>query len=78
MKLVDGIEHKTYQISEIHLNTKLAKRLEILGAYQDSSITVWQKKRSGTMIVMIRGIRWAIGRAIALGIEVREAAADGE
>lgn len=69
MKLYEGLKGETYLVREVMLEEKLTRRLEALGVNEKTRITILNKKRSGTLIVKVRGTRLALGRGIAAGIE---------
>lgn len=60
-----------YRVDGIELNDKIKRRLEILGMTKNTVISVLNKKRTGTLIIKIRGTRFALGRSITDGIVVR-------
>lgn len=60
------------------MENRLARRLEALGVNEYTKVTVLNKKKSGTLIIMVRGTRLALGEKIADGIEVRDIAAVAE
>jgi len=66
--LVQATPGKTYRVLDIRLETIVERRLEILGMTKGASISVLNKKRSGSMIIKIRGTRFAIGKKFAEGI----------
>ena len=61
-----------YLIEEMKLPQKTDKRLEALGMTHGTKIQVINTKDRGTMIVKVRGTRFAIGRDISANIEVTE------
>lgn len=61
------------QVSLISLPSAMKRRLHILGLTEGTEITVMRKKRCGTMIVKVRGVRYALGQSAAEGIFVKEA-----
>ncbi|MBO5666609.1 MAG: FeoA domain-containing protein [Firmicutes bacterium] len=61
-----------YLIEEMKLPQKTEKRLEALGMTHGTKIQVINTKDRGTMIVKVRGTRFAIGRDISANIEVTE------
>lgn len=82
MTLSDAAPGSTYLVSGLELPLDLARRLGALGLIEDSEVLVLRKKsrdikRSGAMIINVRGTRFAVGGAIARHINVREAEADG-
>ena len=70
MVLANGVKNNTYYIGKVSLPLKTAKRLEVLGMTTGAQITVLNKK-SSALIVTVRGTRFALGRTIAGGIEIR-------
>lgn len=60
------------KISCIKLRDDTARRLEMLGLTQKTPVQLLNKKKSGAVIVKVRGTRFAFGREIAEGIEVSE------
>ena len=71
MMLSDGSVGMDYRVDGIELNDKIKRRLEILGMTKNTVISVLNKKRTGTLIIKIRGTRFALRRSIADGIVVR-------
>lgn len=63
---------KAYEIQTMTLPSVIEKRLQALGMTLGSVITVLNNKNRGTLIVKVRGTRFAIGRSITSRIEVRE------
>ena len=61
-----------YIINEMRLPQKTEKRLEALGMTHGTKIQVIKTKDRGTMIVKVRGTRFAIGRDISANIDVTE------
>ena len=62
----------TYIIDDMRLPQKTEKRLEALGMTHGTKIQVINTKDRGTMIVKVRGTRFAIGRDISANIDVTE------
>jgi ferrous iron transport protein A len=73
MKLHEGEIGKTYIVYHVTVKEAINRRLEALGVNELTSITLMNKKGSGTVIVKVRGTRLAFGRRISEGIEIREA-----
>lgn len=63
---------KEYTVTGMWLDKKLARRLETLGMTKGCKINVMRKKASGTMVIKIRGTRFAMGGRITPGIAVEE------
>ena len=61
-----------YIIDDMRLPQKTQKRLEALGMTHGTKIQVINTKDRGTMIVKVRGTRFAIGRDISANIDVTE------
>lgn len=72
MKLQKGKKENTYIIEELFLPIQTEKRLEALGMTKGTPVEVLNRKRSGTMIVRVRGTRFALGSGITGKIEVAE------
>ena len=60
------------RVETICLPFAMSRRLHMLGLTKGTQITVMRKKRCGTMIVKVRGVRYALGAACAAGIFVGE------
>ncbi|MCR5847512.1 MAG: FeoA domain-containing protein [Lachnospiraceae bacterium] len=63
---------KEYTVERILLENNISRRLEALGINEGTPIVALTRKRSGAMIVKIRGTRLALGRHITSNIEVKE------
>ena len=74
MKLAEIKKDTQYLVEEIRLELATKRRLESLGMTEGSKIYVMRKKRNGAVIIKIRGTRFALGREIVSGIQVRERA----
>lgn len=74
MKLAETKKDTQYLVEEIRLELATKRRLESLGMTEGSKIYVMRKKRNGAVIIKIRGTRFALGREIVSGIQVRERA----
>ena len=70
MKLADGKKGGIYTVADIKLEDNEKRRLEILGLNHGAKIEILEAKKSGSMIVKIRGTRYAIGKKFAFGILV--------
>ncbi|MEG2452868.1 MAG: FeoA domain-containing protein [Clostridium sp.] len=73
MKLYEGEIEKDYIVQSVMLEERLTRRLEALGVNEHTKVTILNKKKSGTLIIKVRGTRLALGQKIADGIEIREA-----
>ena len=69
MRLNEGIIGKIYKVTD----EQITRRLEALGVNEQTSITILNKKGSGSLIIKVRGTRLALGRKISDGIMVKEA-----
>lgn len=63
----------TYTVSSLELDNITKRRLEALGLTKGTSITMLNRNRSGSVIVLVRGSRLALGRKIAKAIHTLEA-----
>lgn len=61
---------ETKPVEAIALNPAMKRRLHILGLIDGTDVTVMRKKRCGTMIIKVRGVRYALGADAAAGIFV--------
>lgn len=72
MTLDVGRVDRLYKINKLNLSLEVAKRLEALGMTNGSKIEVLNKKNHGTLIIKVRGTRFAVGRGMSQKIEVVE------
>lgn len=72
MTLLEGKAGKSYLVKELMTDEDVMRRLEVLGINEETRVKILNCKKNGTMIIKVRGSRLAIGRKIALGIEVKE------
>ena len=70
MKLNQGEITGTYQVIKVEVRKDLKRRLEVLGMTGGTVLEVMNKKSGGTMIVKIRGTRFALGKKITENVEV--------
>lgn len=68
MQLVEANVGDICRVINIELPEKIQKRLQMLGMTNNSDVEVLKKKYSGTMIIKIRGTRFALGKKFAKGI----------
>ena len=73
MRLNEGIIGKVYKVTDANVDEQITRRLEALGVNEQTSITILNKKGSGSLIIKVRGTRLALGRKISDGIMVKEA-----
>ena len=78
MKLYEGSIGAWYLVEQVRVDEKITRRLEALGINEKTRILILNKKRSGTVIIKVRGTRLAIGQKIADGIEIGEVTDHGE
>lgn len=69
MALSDGKIGEKYNIINLDLNIDIKRRLEILGMTNNTNIEILTKDKS-SMIIKVRGNRFAISNLICKGIEV--------
>ncbi len=72
MTLREGTIGNNYQVTEIQLEDKIKHRLQMLGMTKGTEVHVLNNKKSGSIIMKVRGTRFAIGKRIAEGILVKE------
>ncbi len=65
---------KSYQVEKVDVAASITRRLEALGINQGIAVQVMNRKRTGTVIIKVRGTWLALGAGIAAGIQVKEAA----
>ncbi len=70
MRLSEGQKGKTYTVKTINAEESLERRLRMIGLTDGSFISVLGKKRCGSMVVKIRGTRFAFGSAVSRAVEV--------
>jgi ferrous iron transport protein A len=63
----------TYTVNSLELDIVTMRRLEALGLTRGTRIKILNRNRGGSVILMVRGSRLAIGRKIAESIQMREA-----
>ena len=72
MVLSDGKKGEYYTINHIELDIKIKRRLQMLGLTHGTRIYVLNKKKTGPMIIKVRGTRFAIGKGFLNGIFVED------
>jgi len=72
IKLWDAELKKEYTVEDIFLENPISKRLEALGINEGTPVSVLTRKKSGAMVVKIRGTRLALGKHITSNIEIKE------
>ncbi|NDO46127.1 FeoA domain-containing protein [Clostridium sp. MD294] len=73
MTLNNGEKNATYIVEKLDLPLHIEKRLEALGMLAGTKVEVLNNKSGGTLIIKVRGTRFAIGKGISKNIEVRRA-----
>lgn len=73
MTITQGHIGRTYIVTDISMEGPIMRRLEALGINSGTKLRLMNQKRNGTVIIKVRGTRWAIGRDIAGGILVSPA-----
>jgi ferrous iron transport protein A len=63
----------TYIVNSINLDVVTTRRLQALGLTQGTNIKILNRNRTGSVIVMVRGSRLALGMKIAELIHMKEA-----
>ena len=63
-----------YKISSMSLDRATMRRLEALGLTQGTDVKVLNKNKQGSVILMVRGSRLALGSKIAETIHMKESA----
>lgn len=61
---------ESYKIKDITLREETTRRLEMLGMTYGATVQVLNRKRSGSVIIKVRGTRFALGANFAKGISV--------
>ena len=73
MTLNNGEKNATYIVEKLYLPLHIEKRLEALGMLAGTKVEILNNKSGGTLIIKVRGTRFAIGKGISKNIEVRRA-----
>lgn len=73
MKLNEGTIGQTYTVKTVRITDTITRRLEALGVNEQTTVTILNKKGSGSVIFKVRGTRLAVGKRISDGIEIEEA-----
>ena len=63
---------KCYTVTGMWLGKGITHRLEALGMTHGTKIYVINRKISGSVVIRIRGTRFALGRGFSQGISIRE------
>lgn len=70
MTLDEGKAGENYTVSQMDLPEQVAHRLEALGMTLGTRVSVLGNKSRGTLVLKVRGTRFAMGRGITRRIEV--------
>ena len=70
MYLSDGQVRRKYKVKHIILENKIKYRLQILGMTKNTYLQVLNKNFNGSLILKLRGTRFAISKEIANAIIV--------
>lgn len=73
MTLNDGEVNAEYIVEKLYVPIHMEKRLQALGMTSGTKVIVLNNKSGGTLIIKVRGTRFAIGKGISKNIEVRRA-----
>ena len=68
MTLLQADVGKRYVLRSIWLQRDITRRLQMLGM----TVAVLNRKRSGSVIIKVRGARFALGQKFAQGMELEE------
>ena len=71
MTLNNGTIGKTYIVESLHLDRAIMGRLEALGLTNGTDIKILNRNREGSVILMVRGSRLALGKAISQAINMK-------
>ncbi len=63
---------KNYTVNSLQLDRAIMGRLEALGLTNGTNITILNRNREGSVILMVRGSRLALGKAITQSIDMKE------
>lgn len=70
MTLYEGKIKGRYQVTGVNTEEKVTSRLRALGINEKTCVKLLNKKKNGSIIIMVRGTRLAIGKEISIRIEV--------
>lgn len=59
-----------YKVKSMDLEVAIKRRLEALGITRNTAVKVINRNNSGSIILMVRGSRLALGRKIAESIQM--------
>ena len=67
MTILEGTVKHDYIVTDIVINEAVMRRLASLGINSGTKLQMLNQKKNGTVIIKVRGTRWAMGRDIAGG-----------
>lgn len=70
MTLDKGEIGRCYRIRAMQLPIQVERRLEALGMTAGTRVQVLNNKSRGTLIIKVRGTRFAVGRGISRNMQV--------
>lgn len=70
MTILEGTVRENYIVTDIRMEENITRRLEALGINSGTHLRLMNRKKNGAVIIKVRGTRWAVGKDIAVGIEV--------
>lgn len=70
MTLNNGTVGQSYTVAKMDLPQQVEHRLEAIGMTLGSRVSILGSKDRGTLILKVRGARFAMGRGITARIEV--------
>lgn len=70
MTILEGTVRGDYIVTDIQMEENIMRRLEALGINSGTHLKLMNRKKNGTVIIKVRGTRWAVGKDIAEGIGV--------
>lgn len=73
MRLKDARIGGSYIIRSMELDAAAMQRLGAMGMTRGTIIKILNRNREGTVIIMVRGTRLALGKGLTESIQVREA-----
>jgi ferrous iron transport protein A len=62
-----------YTVNTLNLDMATMRRLEALGLTKGTNVKILNRNRGGSVILMVRGSRLALGKKIAETIHTKEA-----
>ena len=78
MTLYEGQTGGRYLVADMKIEEDISRRLQALGLIEGTRLKLLNRKRSGSLIIYVRGTRLALGKHITSGIEVEEVEEDAE